>query len=361
MANAPTSLTSASQTNTSITAAWNANSNPSGTEYYIENMTAGTNSGWTTDSSWSSASLTCGTEYTFRVKARNGATVATAWTDNVTIATGTCTANTNGGGGGVVALPPATGFGQVSANIAMGQNSNIGDINNTGTNVLAYINSSASFQATVSNHDNEITQEHRFKIIDLDLLNNIITVQINSVPQIVKLNLAESKTIDLDNDGVKDLEIKFANLYVNRAELTMSSILNETTISKLIKYNNSPKVYLLENNKKRWIIDGETFSSLGYQWDDVKIIDDSIVYNDGENLSKTTTKYTFKNFLKLGQTSEEVLQLQSKLKNLGYFSYPKLTGYFGAVTETAVKAFQNANNIDQFGYVGPATRAALNK
>jgi hypothetical protein len=361
LANTPSSLTSASQTNTSITASWNANSNPSGTEYYIENMTAGTNSGWTTDNSWSSGSLTCSTEYTFRVKARNGDAAATAWTDNVTIATGTCTANTNGGGGGVVALPPATGFGQVSANIAMGQNSNIGDINNSGTNVLAYINSSASFQATVSNHNNKTTQEHRFKIIDLDLLYNIITIQINSEPQIVKLNLAESKTIDLDNDGVKDLEIKFANLYVNRAELTMSSILNEPTISKLIKYNNSPKVYLIEKAKKRWIIDGETFNALGYKWNDVQIIADEIIYADGENLASQENKYIFKNFLKLGQTSEEVLQLQSKLKNLGYFSYPKLTGYFGAFTETAVKTFQKANNIDQFGYVGPATRAALNK
>jgi phage pi2 protein 07 len=243
----------------------------------------------------------------------------------------------------------------------MGQNSNIGDINNSGTNVLAYINSSASFQATVSNHNNKTTQEHRFKIIDLDLLYNIITIQINSEPQIVKLNLAESKTIDLDNDGVKDLEIKFANLYVNRAELTMSSILNEPTISKLIKYNNSPKVYLIEKAKKRWIIDGETFNALGYKWNDVQIIADEIIYADGENLASQENKYIFKNFLKLGQTSEEVLQLQSKLKNLGYFSYPKLTGYFGAFTETAVKTFQKANNIDQFGYVGPATRAALNK
>ncbi|MBP9802526.1 peptidoglycan-binding protein, partial [Patescibacteria group bacterium] len=361
LANAATSLTSASQTNTSITASWNANSNPNGTEYYIENMTASTNSGWTTDSSWSSASLTCGTEYTFRVKARNGSTISTAWTDNVTIATGACTANTNGGGGGVVALPPATGFGQVSANIAMGQNSNIGDINNTGTNVLAYINSSASFQATVSNHDNETTQEHHFKIIDLDLLNNIITLQINSAPQIVKLNLAESKTIDLDNDGMKDLEIKFANLYVNRAELTMSSILNEPTISKLIKYSNSPKVYLLENNKKRWIVDGEIFNTLGYKWNDIQIISDETIYTDGENLSSSTNKYIFKNFLKLGSLGEEIRQLQTKLKSLGYFNYPQITGYFGTVTEVAIKAFQKANNIDQFGYVGPATRAALNK
>jgi len=66
-------------TQTSIRANWTANGNPAGTEYYCENTTAGTNSGWTTGTSWNSTGLTPGTFYTFRVRARNGDDAETGW------------------------------------------------------------------------------------------------------------------------------------------------------------------------------------------------------------------------------------------------------------------------------------------
>lgn len=358
LANPPTTLASTAQTATTITLGWNANSNPNGTEYYVENTTANTNSGLITATTWTPSSLTCNTGYTFKVKAKNGATVDTAWSDTLTVSTGACPTI---GGGGALPPPVAIGEGRISEAIDMGEIANIGAVQNSGTNILAYINSSANFQTTVSNHKQQITQEHSFKIIDLDLLNNIITLQINSEPQIIKLNLDEAKTIDLDNDGIKDLEIKFANIHVNRAELTITSLLNDTIESNLIKYTNSPKVYLVENNTKRWITNSDVFLSLGYKWSDIKTIADTTIYTDGENLASSTNKYIFKNFLKLGQTSEEVRQLQMKLKALGYFTYPQTTSYFGPVTQAAVKAFQKANNISPLGYVGPETRTALNK
>lgn len=70
----------------------------------------------------------------------------------------------------------------------------------------------------------------------------------------------------------------------------------------------------------------------------------------------------FKSFLELGMRSSEVKALQDKLKALGHFD-PKIdsTGYFGPVTFDAVKKFQKANGLAQVGFVGPGTRAALNK
>lgn len=50
-----------------------------------------------------------------------------------------------------------------------------------------------------------------------------------------------------------------------------------------------------------------------------------------------------------------VSQLQRDLKALGYFKYPVITGYFGSVTESAVKAFQRANSLYVDGIVGPKT------
>jgi murein DD-endopeptidase MepM/ murein hydrolase activator NlpD len=73
--------------------------------------------------------------------------------------------------------------------------------------------------------------------------------------------------------------------------------------------------------------------------------------------------------MKLGDKNEEVKRLQQYLKNLGYFTYPECTGYYGNVTREAVFLFQQ-ENIELSWYeryvlkgktVGPKTRAALNK
>lgn len=74
----------------------------------------------------------------------------------------------------------------------------------------------------------------------------------------------------------------------------------------------------------------------------------------------TANAYTFTTFLGIGSTGGAVTALQEKLAALGYLSAAP-TGYFGSLTEAAVKQFQAAQGIEQAGYVGPATRAALNQ
>src|SRR3989339_477778 len=71
--------------------------------------------------------------------------------------------------------------------------------------------------------------------------------------------------------------------------------------------------------------------------------------------------YKFTKYLGMGATGEEVKQLQQVLKDLGYFTYPTITGYYGAVTKAAVVKFQKAKDLKPYpGHLGPATRAALN-
>ncbi|MGZ0087203.1 C40 family peptidase [Caldibacillus thermoamylovorans] len=62
---------------------------------------------------------------------------------------------------------------------------------------------------------------------------------------------------------------------------------------------------------------------------------------------------------KKGMSSPEIKQLQLRLKAHGFFTYPQATGYFGAVTEEAVKAFQRAMNLPVTGIVDPVTYAKL--
>ena len=98
--------------------------------------------------------------------------------------------------------------------------------------------------------------------------------------------------------------------------------------------------------------------------------DQSVINSVSAALSGTQTSgtgttsvgdgYVFSNFLDVGFSGTDVAELQKRLTVLGYFSATP-NGYFGSQTKTAVEAFQGAHRIAQVGYVGPATRAALNQ
>jgi peptidoglycan hydrolase-like protein with peptidoglycan-binding domain len=75
--------------------------------------------------------------------------------------------------------------------------------------------------------------------------------------------------------------------------------------------------------------------------------------------SSTGDGYVFKNFIGMGSKGIDVTELQKRLTVLGVYTGP-VTGTFGPLTQAAVKQFQSAHGLDQFGYVGPGTRAALN-
>ena len=90
-----------------------------------------------------------------------------------------------------------------------------------------------------------------------------------------------------------------------------------------------------------------------------------VVVNAGGTSSSGSTNsaanaYKFSSFLSAGSSGKEVTELQTRLKDEGIFT-GSVTGYFGHQTETAVKQFQKLHGIDQRGYVGPGTRAELNK
>jgi len=78
------------------------------------------------------------------------------------------------------------------------------------------------------------------------------------------------------------------------------------------------------------------------------------------NNSNNLSSYTFTEFLTVGSQDAEVTALQERLSALGFYSGP-ITGYFGALTGSAVKQYQTARGIaPATGYIGPSTRAILN-
>ena len=284
------------------------------------------------------------------------------------------------GGGVSVSQPPAIGAGHIDANINMGQSGNIGVINSNGVNVLTYINSRAKFSTAVSNHNNWITQNHSFEIIDFDLFTNIVTIRIESEPKIVVLSLDETAKIDLDNDSMEDIEIKFEDIYVNRAELTITSLFGSDKESsdasstfyenKLVAYVDSPKVYLIENNLKRWIIDEEVFSYHQYDWSSILEIENEVIFMDGDDIVKNIIEseaYIFSKDLKFEMAGEDVKELQKYLNSNGFVltgsgcgSSGNETKYFGELTRLALVRFQEAKNLPAYGFFGPMTRGLIN-
>jgi len=70
----------------------------------------------------------------------------------------------------------------------------------------------------------------------------------------------------------------------------------------------------------------------------------------------------FQSYLERGIMSDEVKDLQEFLGTLpGIYPEHIISGYFGPLTESAVKRFQATYDIETLGVVGPKTRAKLNE
>lgn len=76
--------------------------------------------------------------------------------------------------------------------------------------------------------------------------------------------------------------------------------------------------------------------------------------------SSTTTMYAFLRNLWVGSKGKDVVALQEMLREAGLFR-GEVTGYFGGVTMSAVRAFQKEYNLPQTGYFGPLTRESVVK
>ncbi|ALC92805.1 cell wall hydrolase [Bacillus sp. FJAT-18017] len=62
--------------------------------------------------------------------------------------------------------------------------------------------------------------------------------------------------------------------------------------------------------------------------------------------------------LSFGSTGEQVIHTQTLLREMGYFN-TQPTGYYGPITENAVKRFQQDLNIEPLGIIGPQTTKKL--
>ena len=75
---------------------------------------------------------------------------------------------------------------------------------------------------------------------------------------------------DSDGDGYLDGEEVSNGFSPTLAEKGLSN-------SSLVKSANNPKVYLLQNNTKRYIVNGEVFLSHGWKWNDIVTVSEKFI------------------------------------------------------------------------------------
>jgi hypothetical protein len=225
-------------------------------------------------------------------------------------------------------MPVAVGYGTENVSIPMNATQSIAPINTSGVNILAYINSQANFQAPES-FNNWQLKNHSFKINDLDLYRNIITITFSSEPQTLTLKKGESKEVDLDGDNKNDVLVSFTNIYVSRAEVTVKSLAKEvSTIKQNVSTLATSSPIILIKNKK----------------------------------------FIFSKDLKLNTANSDVKELQKYLNTNGYLvsksgagSKGKETTTFGPATRSALIKFQKVKKISlASGLFGPLTRKVVN-
>ncbi len=159
---------------------------------------------------------------------------------------------------------------------------------------------------------------YEFKAIENSYQKNILEINFDgdnlgffSVPYIVFYNDGAKKVRYLDLDKNQDARLTMADFGINISSVLLIpssqkqtfnngndagnysfSIFAETVENKtqsngsILKSIKSPKVYSIENNKKRWIVDIDAFVSNGYKWENVVLVLESELetFKDGENI-----------------------------------------------------------------------------
>jgi hypothetical protein len=257
--------------------------------------------------------------------------------------------------GSVILPPPATGSGAGTVRVGIGQTTSVGEINEEGTNFLSYIDSEVHFIAQTSSSNNS-KEKHSFKIVDLDIVKELIVVIFRSKLVAIELLLKGVEQVDLDGDGVNDLKVTFADLLVNRIELTLEAIAGSAQDTP------PPDSTTAQETDRAIVQDAiEVAEEQLIQNEQSPVIKDAIFELNEDDTQEIVTPFTFTKFLTEGHAGVEVKNLQQVLKDLGYYTYPATTGIFGPVTKDAVIAYQRVKNITpSAGYVGPSTRKSLN-
>jgi len=156
-----------------------------------------------------------------------------------------------GGGGGTTTTPPPVTTPTTTPVVT--SPSSIGALGSAIKSVLTTINTITKFTTPLSKDVTDLN--HSITISSLDKVNKTIQVIVQSDPVTVDLALGETKKVDLDNDGINDVSVKFDSLTGDVIGLSLTNIiiLEKTGlhVGDLIKTAKDSAVYYIDASGKR--------------------------------------------------------------------------------------------------------------
>ncbi len=383
----PTTVVASSGGTTSMTVTWLSGGNSSSTVYQLYNDTLSSVVATTTDLTYTVTGLTASTNYQFAVRAQSlgDSGIYSAYSSTSTAvstdAVPATPAPSSGGGASAPVPAPIIPIVLISTPPA---------------SVPAVFSIGVSTPVSVGASSHTVTVANASA--------SSVTLTIQSEP--IKLTLKKGETRDLDTnvDGIKDIRLTYLGLVNNKPQIkfvtladdgelknpmTINSGLYETKSTNVqLTFNSSDAVQMAVSNSNDFT--GASFvpfaktlnwsllsgngtktvyaklrSKLGGMVsvsDSIELVGDSSAVSSPTKIDSTTKAVTpiKHRQLRSGMRGTDVTALQTQLKAMGFFPKSvKINGRFGPTTLKAVKAFQKANKISAIGIVGPATWKAL--
>lgn len=160
-------------------------------------------------------------------------------------------------------------------------------------------------------------------------------------------------------DNVTELQLRLTELGFYNGPVT--GYFGEQTEAAYIRFQKAAGVYVdgIAGEGDREILysdDAPTgnIAEIGTNTEETDTEADTDIETDTETTTENTTFETCVN----GSYNDDVYEIQSKLANLGYFT-EEATGYYGDLTESAVKMFQLENGLEVTGQVDEITYKAI--
>jgi hypothetical protein len=192
------------------------------------------------------------------------------------------TYNPGGGGGGGAAPPAPTppeeevpsdesiGEGETTSDLGAGESGNVGEVSHKGANVLMGEEATANFN--LSSASGGASGSHNLKV--QNITGNQATITISSDPVVFTLLSGNSKNVDIDGDGYRDMTVTLNRITDGKADLTVTEIkvvkIESVLPGSLVKIASKTAVYYLGEDSQRYVFPNE---KVYYSW-----------YNDFSNV-----------------------------------------------------------------------------
>ncbi len=320
-ASVPSSFAVNISADNNITMTWEGD----GAEYQVSGSVE---LGWTSEKQTALRNAACGTSFTFKVQSRNGDGVVTEYSSEQTVSSGPC------GGWAAwrlpVAVPVVLDTPVIDPVLEKTIFEKIPDVTQP---VELEFNLKVDTVVAVGETAPVVIGGEEHVVTVHSVGEDEVSITLHSEPLNAKLKLNVPQDLDSDRDGAVDVRALYTGFINGKANISFVPI--------------TPAIVEVQIPTATVIMATTTplFSST----------------STPAASTQQRPRFKFTKPLRRGSVDAEVVELQNRLKQEGFFPVAVDTARsFGAITELAVRTYQKARGLSESGMIDDPTRAVLN-